>query len=201
MGREDDMEELSLELSIGGKYGKAENLKEKTTEFCGGEKSDFVASRCDFPGVEAMDPWRRREIQALRRQEARRKREEKVKKSRGVNGVGFVEDKLFLEAQRFQARARDREIREKDCFFEGKNRENGSDGAGAELGISLFSEKKEREKECLYPKVQFASPLIECDSEYSNGVKSLDQCSSAVSDHHSMSQKGELCVYFFICFN
>lgn len=193
------MEELSLELSIGGKYGKAEDLKEKTssTEFCGGKGADcegrsgFVASRCYFPGVEAVDPWRRREIQALRRQEARRKREEKVRKSRGVNGVGFVEDKLFLEAQRFQTRARDREIREKDCFFEGKNRENGSDEGGDELGISLFSEKKEREKECLYPKVQFASPLIECDSEYSNGVKSLDQCSSAVSDYHSISQKGE----------
>lgn len=84
--------------------------------------------------------------------------------------MGFVEDKLFLEAQRFQAGARDREIREKDCFFEGKNRENGSDEGGEELGISLFSEKKEREKECLYPKVQFTSPLIECDSEYSNGV-------------------------------
>lgn len=55
------MEELSLELSIGGKYGKAEDLKEKTssTEFCGGKarivRGEAVSLFRDviFPG------WRR----------------------------------------------------------------------------------------------------------------------------------------------
>ncbi|XP_057781074.1 ninja-family protein AFP3-like [Salvia miltiorrhiza] len=186
-------EELSLELSIGGKYaGKSEDLGEKSKDFRGinCERSDFGVSRCDFSGgcAEAMDLQRRREIQASRRQEARRKREEKVKRSRGGNAVGFVDDKVFLEAQRFQERVRDREIREKDCFIEeGKSRKNGN---GDELGLSLFSEEKGRERSgCLYPKVQLVQAKSD-DSENSNGVKSLEQCSSAASDFHSMSQKG-----------
>ncbi|KAH6810644.1 ER lumen protein retaining receptor family protein [Perilla frutescens var. frutescens] len=188
-----------LPLSSGGKYGKIDNLREKTREITNCEKSDFAVLRCEFSGLvaengsETIDPQRRREIQALRRQEARRKREEKVKKSKGQNAVGFVDDNLFLEAQKFQARVRDREIREKDLFFEGKSGENGkncSDEVADELGLSLFSERKEREKECFYPKVQLVASPIDCDSEYSNGVKSLEQCSSAVSDYHAMSHKG-----------
>ncbi|KAL1540959.1 ninja-family protein AFP3-like [Salvia divinorum] len=158
-----DCEELSLELSIGGKYAGKSNLNANC------ESGDVGNS-------ETVDLQRRREIQASRRQEARRKREEKVKRSRGV---GFVNDKLFLETQRFQGRIRGREIREKEFNFE---RKDGScevaDGLG--LGLSLFSEKNQS----LYPKVQLVEP--KSDSENSNGVKSVGHC----SHYYSMSQKG-----------
>ncbi|KAG6403490.1 hypothetical protein SASPL_135713 [Salvia splendens] len=141
-----DCEELSLELSIGGKYAGKSNCESGNSRF-------------DFS--ETDDLQRRREIQASRRQEARRKREEKVKRSR------FVNDKLFVEAQRLQGRVRDREIRENESNFE---RKNGSGEVADELGLSLFSEKKES----LYPKVQLVE--AKSDSENSNGLKSLGQC-------------------------
>lgn len=141
-----DCEELSLELSIGGKYAGKSNCESGNSRF-------------DFS--ETDDLQRRREIQASRRQEARRKREEKVKRSRFVNG------KLFVEAQRFQGRVRDREVRENELNFE---RKNGSDEVADELGLSLFSEKKES----LYPKVQLVQ--AKSDSENGDGVKSVGQC-------------------------
>lgn len=164
MGGEEDGEELSLELSIGGKYGKTENLGDKNGESILG----------------------RREIQALKRQEARRKREEKVRKWRGEMNDG---DKLFLEEQKFQGRVGDREIREKDCILEGKSRRKKCGGDEHEVGLSLFSE---RENGCLlYPKVQFleAKSVNSSDSENSNGV---EQCFSSVSDY-----KGQFLFLFF----
>lgn len=190
---------LSLELSIGGRYSKSEDLRGKTSEEnvnnCGGisSRSDFSCGVGDENGFECVDLQRRREIQALRRQEARKKREEKLKKSRGANGVGFVEDKLLLEAQKFQTRVQDREIRERDGFQEElarKRDKNGTNEVVANgLSLSLFTleNKIERESDCLYPKVQylasgngFAYPCVapflgghsvgDCDSEHSNGM-------------------------------
>ncbi|KAI3461844.1 hypothetical protein Pfo_018507 [Paulownia fortunei] len=171
--------ELSLELSIGGRYGKSENSRGKTWDPCEenvkGQNNNCGISRSDFScgvgdvraenGCESMDLQRRREIQALRRQEARKKREEKLKKSRGLNRVGFVEDKLFLEAQKFQGRVQDREIRERDVFAEEtarKKDKNGTNEVANDLNLSLFTENKipsqQIERDCLYPKVQYLAP-------------------------------------------
>ncbi|XP_011089656.1 AFP homolog 2-like [Sesamum indicum] len=188
--------ELSLELSIGGSYGKSEDLRGKTSEEnvnnCGGisSRSDFSCGVGNENGYECVDLQRRREIQALRRQEARKKREEKLKKSRVVNGVGFVEDKLLFEAQKFQGRVQDREIRERDGFQEelarkrDKNYGTHNEVVANGLSLSLFTHdnKIHRERDCLNPKVQHMPPgngfvypcvppfLADCDSEHSNGM-------------------------------
>ncbi|KAK4440998.1 Ninja-family protein AFP3 [Sesamum alatum] len=218
--RKGDEFELSLELSIGGRYGKSEDLRRKTSEEnvnnCAGisSRSDFSCGVGDENAFECVDLQRRREIQALRRQEARKKREEKLKKSRGV---GFVEDKLLFEAQKFQTRVQDREIRERDGFQEElarKRDKNGSNEVVANgLNLSLFTDNKiQKERDCLYPKVQYMAPgngfaypcvapfVGDCDSEHSNGMSghrrttmsnvSLERSSSAVSDYQSTSQKG-----------
>ncbi|KAK4440496.1 Ninja-family protein AFP3 [Sesamum alatum] len=177
MGREFSMVEdgfgLSLELSIGGSYGKSGNNPETiATDPCGeddkGEngvpRSDFSCAGADN-GCEFADLQKRREIQAIRRQEARKKREEKLKKSRGLNGV---DDKLILEAQQFQARVKDREARERDGFSEdsgGEKDRNGRKKVGVQdLNISLFTENKNpgtdctgrgKETQCLLSQVQF----------------------------------------------
>ncbi|KAL8526001.1 hypothetical protein ACS0TY_015281 [Phlomoides rotata] len=226
MERGEGERELNLELSIG--YGKTENCKGEIRKLFDdnnvsqNSRSNFS---CENDVCESVDLQRRREILALRRQEARRKREEKIKKSRGQNGL-FAEDKLFLEAQKLQARAEERESRERDCVSEEKVRKkdkNSSDEVGGELSLSLFTDNKQQTErgECLYPKVQqhqhvahrngfqyscgvlpsWAYSSADCDSEHSNGVydrgngnttsnRSLEQCSSAVSDYQSMSQKG-----------
>ncbi|KAL0389875.1 UNVERIFIED_CONTAM: Ninja-family protein AFP3 [Sesamum calycinum] len=182
MGREFSMMEdgfgLSLELSIGGSYGKSGNNPEtiagEPTDPCGDDKgensnngvpgSDFSCAGADN-GCEFADLQKRREIQAIRRQEARKKREEKLKKSRGLNDV---DDKLILEAQQFQARAKDREARERDGFSEDSAREKDRKEAKKvgvqDLNISLFTENKNPgtdftgpgiETQCLFSQVQF----------------------------------------------
>ncbi|KAL0436183.1 UNVERIFIED_CONTAM: hypothetical protein Sradi_0326200 [Sesamum radiatum] len=177
MGREssmmEDRFELSLELSIGGSYGKSgnnpETIAEHTTDPCGeddkGENRNNGVPRSDFScagadnGCEFADLQKRREFQAIRRQEARKKREEKLKKSRGLNGV---DDKLILEAQQFQARVMDREARERDGFSEDsapeKDRNETKKVGVQDLNISLFTENKNRpgiETQCLFSQVQF----------------------------------------------
>lgn len=167
---------LSLELSIGGSYGKSgnpEGIAGQTTDPC--EENDKVensnngVSRSDFScagaenGCEFADLRRRREIQAIRRQEARKKREEKLKKSRVLNGT--VDDKLILEAQQFQARVKDREARERDGFSAREKDRNGTNKVGVEdLNISLVTENKNpgtefsgrgMKTQCLSPPVQF----------------------------------------------
>ncbi|KAL2239226.1 AFP homolog 2-like [Sesamum indicum] len=187
MGRDFSMVEdgfgLSLELSIGGSYGKSGNNPEtiagQTTDPCGeddeGENSNNGVPRSDFScagadnGCEFADLHKRREIQAIRRQEARKKREEKLKKSRGLNGV---DDKLILEAQQFQARVKDREARERDGFSEdsarGKDRNETKNVGVQDLNISLFTENKNpgtdftgpgKETQCLFSQVQFLPVL------------------------------------------
>ncbi|KAL0459931.1 UNVERIFIED_CONTAM: Ninja-family protein AFP3 [Sesamum latifolium] len=182
MGREfsmmDDGFELSLELSIGGSYGKSgnnpETIAEQTTEDGEedkGENSNNGVPRSDFSGAgadngcEFADLQKKRESQAIRRQEARKKREEKLKKSRGLNGV---DDKLILEAQQFQARVKDREARERDGFSEDsareKDRKETKKVGVQDLNISLFTENKNPgtdftgpgiETQCLFSRVQF----------------------------------------------
>ncbi|XP_051131973.1 ninja-family protein Os03g0419100-like isoform X2 [Andrographis paniculata] len=171
-GKEDDLE-LSLELSIGGRYGYREedNSQGRPMDFPDTNGCNlggiFSVSRSDFrcnggeSRAECLDSQRRKEIQAMKRQVARRKREERIKKSR------VVEDKVYLEAQKLQARVRDREIRERDGFAEDLGRKV-ANGNGYE-------------NVCLYPKVQhgYAHPPV--------NVSSLERSSS---DHQSISQKG-----------
>lgn len=140
----DDEIELSLELSIGGSYGKCEKprqvmegslCRDKNNEM-GVENAvpragfSLFSEACVSVGGEqlegestgsvsqAVDPNRKREIQALRRLEARRKREEKMRKSivnfRGINAI----DKVCLEAQQSQERAQDRKFREDENFLD-----------------------------------------------------------------------------------
>ncbi|KAI3450833.1 hypothetical protein Pfo_007498 [Paulownia fortunei] len=186
---EEDEFELSLELSIGGSYGKSDNLKKiegktrdpseendkgENSSNHGVSRSDFFGGKKDVGaenGCEFVDLQKRREIQALRRQEARLKREEKLKKSRGLNGGGLVEDKLILEAQQFQARVRDRETREKDGNSEDsarKKEKNDTNEVVEDLNVSFFTENRtpgtdiksqqmQMKLQCLFPQVQYLS--------------------------------------------
>ncbi|KAK4409182.1 hypothetical protein Sango_0499200 [Sesamum angolense] len=241
MGREFSMMEdgfgLSLELSIGGSYGKSGNNPEtiagEPTDPCGeddnGENSNNGVPGSDFScagadnGCEFADLQKRREIQAIRRQEARKKREEKLKKSRGLNDV---DDKLILEAQQFQARAKDREARERDGFSEDSAREKDRKEAKKvgiqDLNISLLTDNKNPgtdftgpgiETQCLFSQFSFclssseghangnASGNSSMDFDSGDGpgnsaallTESLKRSSSAGSDHQSTSQKGGSC--------
>lgn len=79
--------ELSLELSIGGRYGKSNKLNDA-------EETDL-----NLGGSGESDPQAKREIQALRRHEARKRREGKLKKTNGYGsgdggGGGAEENKV-----------------------------------------------------------------------------------------------------------
>ncbi|KAK6259734.1 Ethylene-responsive binding factor-associated repression - like 1 [Theobroma cacao] len=76
--REDEIE-LELGLSIGGSFGKAEKLKPIKKE--SKPRNNSVA---DLGESVVLDPQTKREIQALRRQEAKKKREEKQQKRRTI---------------------------------------------------------------------------------------------------------------------
>ncbi|KAL3649287.1 hypothetical protein CASFOL_005690 [Castilleja foliolosa] len=217
-GKSDDFE-LSLELSIGGgKYEKPENSRgEKIMENSEGPKNNNFG-RSDLSGDGPVDMQRRKEIQALRRQEARKKRGEKLK---NLRKVGFLENvnnnnnnnKLLFDAQKCQARVEDRGIREKDGLLGEKIRKRGKNGGGGEVGkdelsLTLFTENKnvavvvpsqQREnRECvLYPKVQYIAEPLNYGFGYPNNGgeetvsnRSLEQNSSAVSDYQSSSHKG-----------
>ncbi|KAL6500000.1 hypothetical protein OROGR_027910 [Orobanche gracilis] len=186
--KSDDFE-LSLELSIGGgKYGKSEKIEgsnHNNDNYCG-------ISRSDCSREPVWDLHRRKEIQAFfRRQEARRKREEKLKRPRRV---GLFENnnnnnKMPEAQQRLQPGIGDRGTGEIYGFIGEKIRNNGND----ELGLSLFTENKNVEiRDCLlYPKVQYLPPSSYGYGEgeaVSNG--SLERSSSAVSDYQSTSHKG-----------
>ncbi|KAL8026862.1 hypothetical protein ABFX02_14G057200 [Erythranthe guttata] len=124
--------ELSLELSIGGgRYGKSENSPMAET------RDPISRSGFSF-GCGSGDPHRRREIQAAKRQEARHKREEKLKKS----SMADDGNRLCLETRRSQSRVRDREAREREGFSEGRERnKTGVDGTAAKgLSLSLCTE-------------------------------------------------------------
>lgn len=121
----DEEIELSLELSIGGSYGKAKQVvgsscknDERVVENVVPRSGVSFSEADSGSGSEAVDPNRRREIQAVRRREARRKREEKLRKS-AVNFKG-INDKECLEAQalQLQSRAQDRNTREKESLVD-----------------------------------------------------------------------------------
>ncbi|XVF81232.1 hypothetical protein PTKIN_Ptkin15bG0139500 [Pterospermum kingtungense] len=78
MGLREDEIELELGLSIGGNFGKAEKLKPIKKE-----SKPSINSGSDPGESVVFDPQTKREIQALRRQEAKKKREEKQQK-RGI---------------------------------------------------------------------------------------------------------------------
>lgn len=119
--------ELSLELSIGRSYKKSKPENKKSTDSCvkdaGDDRSLSRSGASEIflggdRGCEGgMDVQSKREIQALRRQEARKKREEKLKKKSCVNG----EEKAWLEARQLEVRARDRERRENEDDVVGGN--------------------------------------------------------------------------------
>ena len=91
--------DLELELSVGGSFRKPKM------------DSDLELRGCD----RSEDSKAKREIQAMRRQEAKRKREEKKKGMRkGGGGGGGDAERMRLEAQRLQSRVTDRERREND---------------------------------------------------------------------------------------
>ncbi|KVH94220.1 hypothetical protein Ccrd_003723 [Cynara cardunculus var. scolymus] len=84
--------ELVLELSIGGIFGKTN----------GNNGRESVEKEVPAVAVEALNVQSKREIQAFRRRELRRKREEKLKKSVGFGSCGsvsgpFVESKEWLD--------------------------------------------------------------------------------------------------------
>lgn len=141
----DDEIELSLELSIGGRYKKLEKSleeEENSGKENSGKKKGIIVPRSglSFPttaivgdkvetgsgsGSEVVvveedyySQRNKREIQALRRQEARKRREEKLRKS-ASNSVN-ADDKMLLETQQLQSRGRDREMRENDALVEDK---------------------------------------------------------------------------------
>ncbi|KAF7152616.1 hypothetical protein RHSIM_Rhsim01G0251800 [Rhododendron simsii] len=129
--------ELSLGLSIGGNSRKSPKLNpEEQRTANAGEDPDPENRNCS----EFMDPQRKREVHAFKRQEARRKRDEKLRKRGLVTaGSGFWEDDMGVEAQRVQIRARDREMRENEAKVEGrecdkreKNEERGDNNNGAQ---------------------------------------------------------------------
>ncbi|KAI8016179.1 Ninja-family protein AFP3 [Camellia lanceoleosa] len=122
VGEDDEEIELSLALSVGGSFRNSTKLNpqvEKTinsdADLISQENQCLSRSSTINPVVgdsepECLDPHRKREIQALRRQEARKKREEKLRK-----GVVLSDDKMLLETQRLQNWVRDREMREKEA--------------------------------------------------------------------------------------
>ncbi|KAM7521844.1 hypothetical protein LguiA_011746 [Lonicera macranthoides] len=133
----DDEIELSLELSIGRSHKKSKAVNKISTDSCvkdaGDDRSLSRSGTSEiiltgYRGCEGgMDVQSKREIQALRRQEARKKREEKLKKKGCVNG----EEKAWLESRQLEVRARDRERREnEDGVVGGNKREKIIDNVG-----------------------------------------------------------------------
>lgn len=209
--------ELSLELSIGGNYRKSEKSRRPDDQKMKGP--DFL-SRSDLVmenGLEFVDLNKKREIQALRRREARKKREEKLKKcmaSRGINVGDCVKDKLWLEAQKFQSRVGDREIRENENFSaeairkKEKNGMNSMNETAKDLDLSSNNGVIENKilgsnnsgHQCFYPQKYCGYPGWGMNAEkseadrsnvvrpgiYSNMNSSMD-CDSVHSDQKAVS--------------
>lgn len=157
LGREEDNVELSLGLSIGGSSFRKRPVWISASEIDGIEEKDqrsVVGSTVDpalvfeakgSSGGDFLDPKSKREMHAIRRQEARKKMEEKqMKKKNGNvnangngNGVfvskvvvaarnGLVDDRSALEAQEMQCRVRDRAVKEAElCRMQRNCKKNG----------------------------------------------------------------------------
>ncbi|KAL0390261.1 UNVERIFIED_CONTAM: Ninja-family protein AFP3 [Sesamum calycinum] len=200
--------ELSLELSIGGRYGKSEDLRGKTSEEnvnnCGGvsSRSDFSCGVGDENGFECVDLQRRREIQALRRQEARKKREEKLKKSRGSMGWDLWRINCCLRLRNFKAEFKIEKL-ERDGFQEelarkrDKNYGTHNEVVANGLNLSLLWQHDSQGEDC-YPQSNGMSDRgnRRTTTTMSNG--SMERSSSAVSDYQSTSQKAYANVMKFL---
>ncbi|XP_077229610.1 uncharacterized protein LOC143862446 [Tasmannia lanceolata] len=159
---EEEEVELSLGLSIGGNFRKTEksNLisQESITSHLHHsgsysdmrcldlERRDLSFSRSDVCspldgsnglGSDFLDQEGRREMQAIRRREARMKREEKQHKKGGFRGRNvnnhllpvMMDDRTVLEAERFQSRVRDRAVKEEEaCWLDQRRRFQGIGG-------------------------------------------------------------------------
>lgn len=199
MGREipgmGDEFELSLELSIGGPYSQSQtkNLeRERPGEPTNRDiprsgfsavqiKSDAAAEdSCGFPDLHT-----RREIQALRRREARMKRE--AKKS--------SDDRLLLEAQQFHARVEGRESRERDGFPERKRDKLGARKAANALSFGENKVPEPKQAQFLLPVVNgFACPWVVplwVGGERDGNEAAPPQLSSSAAV--SLQRKGESC--------
>eukprot|EP00268_Persea_americana_P032294 TRINITY_DN316_c1_g1_i1.p1 TRINITY_DN316_c1_g1~~TRINITY_DN316_c1_g1_i1.p1 ORF type:complete len:481 (+),score=89.38 TRINITY_DN316_c1_g1_i1:256-1698(+) len=154
LGREEDNVELSLGLSIGGSGFRKRPVWISASEIGGIEEKDqrsVVGSTVDpalvfeakgSSGGDFLDPKSKREMHALRRQEARKKMEEKQMKKKNGNGNGHghgvfvskvvparngsVDDRSALEAQEMQCRVRDRAVKEAElCRMQRNCKKNG----------------------------------------------------------------------------
>lgn len=162
MGREfptaEEEFELSLELSIGGCYAKSEarSLERETRAPSDGDDGSREIPRSDFSceidaaaenGCDFSDLQKRREMHAMKRREARMKRE--FKKSRGMSGGGgFVEDRANLE---FHVRAEERERREREGIPEEPARKREKSSNASPLGENKVS--YERQAQFVLPAV------------------------------------------------
>ncbi|KAL3850423.1 hypothetical protein ACJIZ3_012305 [Penstemon smallii] len=170
-GKEDEFE-LSLELSLGGSYGKLEKLRKIEGKRYPFEENENGFSRSDFScgrGVGELN--RRRDFVDLQ------------------NKGGNVGDKLILlEAQQFQNRVEDREKREKEYL--------GPVG----LSKSKYEREQQMQRHCLFPQIgNGCCAVVQSSSSMSGGFDSgiskvsngsLERSSSAVSDNQSTSQRG-----------
>ncbi|XP_057808867.1 ninja-family protein 4-like [Salvia miltiorrhiza] len=187
MGREfptmEDEFELSLELSIGGCYAKSEptSLERENS------RSDFSCDKAKFDaaaaenGCEFSDLQRRREMQAMKRREARMKRG--FKKSRGlINGGGFIEeDRVAAEAQQqLHGGAEEEPPRKREKSFFGENK------------VSWGDYGRQQAQFLLPVACPWVAPAGERDERNSGGETPGNAAASspAVSHHQSTSQKG-----------
>ncbi|KAG9149344.1 hypothetical protein Leryth_003314 [Lithospermum erythrorhizon] len=215
-----DEMELSLELSIGGCYKNIEKARihENENEKMHHEvdvsnnntssKSDASESyvvgcvQDEIFSSDSADPLKKREIQALRRREAIKKREEKQKRWASSRSKGGVHERIHLEMQRNQARAMDRERRENESseeFFMKRDKMNNSaklnmnnNGGGKDICLGNLVQPMRYNNKCL--KVfQNGNNCGDSDLEHgdkrvvSNGL--IERSSSAFLDYHSTSQK------------
>ncbi|KAH1129083.1 hypothetical protein J1N35_000461 [Gossypium stocksii] len=142
MGLREDEIELDLGLSIGGSFGKAQKLKPIKNE--SKPNNNTVA---DLGESVAFDPQTKRELQALRRQEARKKREHKQQK----RGTCHRNGELHIKDDGANA------TEERECK-KTKVQElpvNGNPNFSAELNSPLVCPVIPVRVPCPYPQLQF----------------------------------------------
>ncbi|KDP26350.1 hypothetical protein JCGZ_17508 [Jatropha curcas] len=136
-GLKEEEIELELGLSLGGSYKRqngSESRSDTTADMGSREKQSTCIRSNVSPcfigdsGHLVMDPKKKREIHALRRQEAKKKREEKQLKKGGVcrayfNGIQVINgdnvsnnNEMFLKVKASQSQVdRDGEMEEREC--------------------------------------------------------------------------------------
>lgn len=233
LGESEEEIELSLNLSIGGSYGgRCEKPKQLVEEsLCKDEESGVekaVPRSSSFPEAfvvvgkgdqiqvearesigsggssEAVDQNRKiREIQALRRREARRKREEKLRKSAAnFKGIDVVNDKVRLEAQQLQARAQDREMKEEESASDYQNHE--LDGSKEEKNVAAcVIDNDQAIKDSNFNKKQGSGPRETSDScqqkNHIGGVKIPEALFHQQSQCGPLKKNGSVYRYGMAC--